>query len=230
MNRGVTRRAGNDLSGALADYGAAIDLMKGLRTRLGAEWPPAWGNDLAAAYMNRGVTRRAGNDLSGALADYGAAIDLREGLRTHLGAEWPPAWGNALAAAYLNRGMTQEAGQDPEAALANWGLGRDLFTATLNRGYWPAGRGLLQCEAMALVLHTGRADWPRAAECLVEFLTHFGELEEGWPESGLSGDPPWRDVAGWCFGQLAALDPDQRAALLAALGDDVGQVKRLLHW
>jgi hypothetical protein len=144
--------------------------------------------------------------------------------------DWPPAWGNDLAGTYMNRGMTQEAGQDPEAALADWALGRDLFAATLNRGYWPAGRGLLQCEAMTLALHTGRADWPRAAECLVVFLIHFGELEEGWPESGLSGEPPWRDVVGWCFGQLAALDPDQRVALLAALGDDAEQVKGLLDW
>ncbi|MDS4021651.1 MAG: hypothetical protein RKR03_14300, partial [Candidatus Competibacter sp.] len=76
MNRGVTRADSQDLSGALADCGKAIELMEPLRRQLGTEWPPAWANDLARAYVNRGLTRADSQDLSGALADCGKAIEL----------------------------------------------------------------------------------------------------------------------------------------------------------
>ena len=229
-NRGLARSDSNDLRGALADYDTAIALREGLRKRLGAKWPPAWGNDLAMAYMNRGNARGDANDLPGALADYDTAIALREGLRKRLGAKWPPAWGNDLAEAYMNLGMTHETGQEPEAALADWETGRDLFAESLNRGYWPAGQGLLQCVVMALLLHSERAEWPEAAECLVDFLNHRNELEQDWPVSGMTGDPPWRDIVETCFGKLADLDQDQRASLLAALGDKADEVREILDW
>ena len=182
------------------------------------------------AYKNRGVARRDVNDLSGALADYGAAIEFMETLRARLGEDWPTAWGNDLAAAYMNRGMTHESAQEPETALADWETGLDLFAETLNRDYWPAGRGLLECLAMALSLRSERAEWPEAAECLVDFLSHRDELEQGWPESGMSGDPPWRNIVETCLGQLAALDQNQRASLLAALGDKADEVREILDW
>jgi tetratricopeptide (TPR) repeat protein len=59
-NRGVARKANNDLQGALADYDKAI-LHK---------------PDLVVSYIGRGITRRANNDLQGALTDFNKAIRL----------------------------------------------------------------------------------------------------------------------------------------------------------
>ena len=54
-------------------------------SRLGAEWPPAWGDDLAAAYLNRGMTQEVGQDPEAALADWGLSRDLRATLLAALG-------------------------------------------------------------------------------------------------------------------------------------------------
>ncbi len=141
--RGWHRHYTQDLTGALADYGAAIALMEGLRTRLGAEWPPTWGQSLAHAYTTRCVARYSGNDLTGALADYGTAIELMEELRIRLGAECPPAWGNNLAVAYLNRGVARSAGNDLTGALADYGTAIELMEELRIRlgAEWPPAWG-----------------------------------------------------------------------------------------
>jgi tetratricopeptide (TPR) repeat protein len=60
-NRGIARRAGGDLAGALKDYDEAIRLKP----------------DYALAYNNRGIARRAGGDLAGAETDFAEAHRLR---------------------------------------------------------------------------------------------------------------------------------------------------------
>ncbi len=84
FERGSHRYYTEDLTGALADYGAAIMLMEGLRTRQGAKWPPARGDDLAMAYGNRGNALASRGDRLAAIADYGSVIALREGFRDRL--------------------------------------------------------------------------------------------------------------------------------------------------
>ncbi|MBI4614126.1 MAG: tetratricopeptide repeat protein, partial [Planctomycetes bacterium] len=60
VERGLARRAQNDLAGAIEDYGAAIRLAP----------------NYAVAYNNRGAARQEQKDLAGAIEDYGAAIRL----------------------------------------------------------------------------------------------------------------------------------------------------------
>jgi tetratricopeptide (TPR) repeat protein len=130
MNRGVTRGDGQDLSGALADYGQAIELREALRRQLGAEWPPEWANGLACSYAGRAVTHANGSDLVGAQADYDAAIALMEALRQRLGTDWLPLWANQLAGVYMHQGITHADGGDLAGAQADYdlaiALGEDL--------------------------------------------------------------------------------------------------------
>ncbi len=119
VNRGNARRAGQDLSGALADYEQAIELMEALRRQLGKDWPSQWANDLARVYSNRGLARRDGGDLAGVWADYDAALALREDLRRRLGGDWPPAWANDLAKVYMKRGIARYDSGDLAGARAD---------------------------------------------------------------------------------------------------------------
>ena len=52
-----------------------MTIMEALRERLEADgaWPPAWANDLAAAYLNRGVAREQAGNLAEAIEDWDAA-------------------------------------------------------------------------------------------------------------------------------------------------------------
>ncbi len=113
MNRAVAKRNAQGPAQALPDYDAAISLMETLRDTLAAAghaWPPAWQNDLAAAYVNRANAKSEAQGPAQALPDYDAAITLRETLRDALAAAghtWPPAWQNNLAAAYMNRAVAK---------------------------------------------------------------------------------------------------------------------------
>jgi tetratricopeptide (TPR) repeat protein len=230
MNRGVTRSDGNDLSGVLADYGQAIDLREGLRQRLGAEWPPAWANDLANAYMNRGVTRSDGNDLSGVLADYGQAIDLREGLRQRLGAEWPPAWANDLAKVYLNRGTAKEKAEQLGDAIQDWMKAAEIYRQRVENGDLGKGADLLKAMLWIIVGHKDRADWPATAQSVLGFMRLLQPLEAIWAEQQGDTEPPWREIVGQFADTVHSLNPDQRAALLKALGENAEAVKQAFRW
>src|SRR5207248_1315154 len=124
MNRGNARSGQGDSEGAIADYHQAISLRMGRAQRLEpvGQWPPAWQNDLAAAYINRGNARSGQGDSDGAIADYDQAISLRESLRQRLEpvGQWPPAWQNDLAAAYMNRGNARSGQGDSEGVIADY--------------------------------------------------------------------------------------------------------------
>src|SRR5262249_47881322 len=82
-SRGNARAETGDLSGAIEDYGRAIEISEAVRAMRepAGQWPFASRNDLAGAYNNRGMTRRNANDLSGAIKDHGRAIELTEQLQ-----------------------------------------------------------------------------------------------------------------------------------------------------
>ncbi|MHB8350629.1 MAG: P-loop domain-containing protein, partial [Vulcanimicrobiaceae bacterium] len=128
MNRGVVKQGapGYGAAAAIADCDLAIALREELRKTPGAQWPPAWRNDLAMAYMNRGVAKQdaPGEGAAAAIADYDLAIALQEELRTTQGAQWPPAWRNELAGAYMNRGNAKQdaPGYGAAAAIADYDL------------------------------------------------------------------------------------------------------------
>ena len=140
VNRGIARKANNDLPGALADYDEAIRLKpdyaaayynRGNARKANNDLPGALANfdeairlkpDYAAAYYNRGNARRANNDLPGALADYDEAIRLKPD----------------FAEAYNNRGVARSDNNDLPGALADHDeairLKPDFAEAYNNRG------------------------------------------------------------------------------------------------
>jgi tetratricopeptide (TPR) repeat protein len=145
MNRGVDRRGAGDGTGAIEDYGQAIALMADLQARLqsSGQWPPAWQNDLARAYLNRGNARRDVGDGAGAIEDYGQAIALRTDLQERLqsSGQWPPAWQNDLAKAYGNRGNARRDAGDGAGAIEDHGqaiaMMADLQGRLQSSGQWP---------------------------------------------------------------------------------------------
>lgn len=127
-NRGIARCNGGDITGSLADYNRAIELMTQLSQRPGLDRSPEWINTLAQICLNRGVTRSEGGDLAGALADYDKAITLLEELRkTRQMEDWSLAWSRNLAGFYHNRGKAHSAGQDWTKALADYDKAIALF-------------------------------------------------------------------------------------------------------
>ena len=223
MTRGDVRQTRGDLSGALADYGQAIELREALRRQLGAEWPPAWANDLAGVYIGRGITRDNGGDRTGALADFDRAVELRENLCTQLEfrGEWPPAWANNLAMAYMNRGVTRCDGGDLGGSLADYdraiALMESLRTRLEPRGEWPPAwannlamaylnRGVTRDDGD----RTGAlADYDRAI-ALMEGLRMRLEPRGEWP-------PAWANNLAIAYGSRgnACRDGGDRTEVLA---------------
>ena len=197
MGRGITRGDGNDLSGAMEDHSQSIELMEGLRQLLepDGQWPPAWCNDLASAYMNRGNTRRSCNDLSGAMQDHSQSIELGEGLRKLLepNGQWPPDWRDSLASAYRNRGVARFDHNDLSGALEDCSrsivLREELRQLLEPSGQWPPA----WCDNLALAyMNRGNArcvgndlsgaldDYSHSIE-LMEGLRHLLEPAGKWP-------------------------------------------------
>ena len=195
------------------------------------ETDEAW-NDLAGAHMNRGVTRGDGGDLAGALADYDRAIALMEGLRTRLEArgEWPPAWANNLAAAYLNRGIAREQAGDLTDAIGDWEAAAMIYLKRVERGWLPAGADLLKAIFWVLGGYRDMADWSSVVQCLLVFMALYQQLEAQWAEQYGELEPPWRDIVGQFVGAVHGLNSDQRAVLLAALGEKAEAVKQAFGW
>ena len=204
--------------------------MDALRRQLGAEWPPAWANDLAAAYLNRGNARRAGQDLSGALADYGQAIELMDALRQRLGAEWPPGWANNLAAAYVNRGILLEDTDRLEEAIADWDGAAQIYLNLVKRGQLRAGSQLLKAISWKLGGFRDLGNWPEAARCLIQFLSFHHALQTAWEHQQGDTEPPWQSVTGQFADLVHGLKLEQRAALLDALGEDAERIKKVFGW
>ena len=231
MNRGNARDDSSNLGGALADYDTAIALREALRARLGTEWPPAWANDLAAAYLNRGIARSAGQNLSGALADYDTAIALREALRTRLGAEWPPAWANDLAAAYLNRGIALEKSSRLEEAVTDWAQAAQIYLNQIEQqNALSSGTPLLTAVAGQFGGFRDLGRWPEAAQSLMQFLMFYNGLQTAWADQEGEKEPPWQSVVEDWAQAVHALDTQQRARLLEALGEDASSVKEVFGW
>ncbi len=217
----------------LADVDRAIDLMEALQAKLEprGEWPPAWANNLMLAYINRGVTRADGQNLSGALADYGQAIDLMEALRAELksAGRWAIGLRNALARAYMNRGIAQhQSGRLPEA-IEDWDVAATIYLKRVEQGWLPAGADLFKAIYWVLGGCLDLADWPSVAQYLWAFMTFCQQLEALWAKQHGDVEPPW-EIVGQFAGTVHALNPGQRAALLAALGENAEAVKQAFRW
>ena len=172
-NRGVTRRKAGDSDLAIEDYGRAIELRETIRAILEpqGQWPPAWKNNLASAYVNRGVAQKSEN-VEEAIADFGRAIDLRENLRAELESQhhWPPAWQNDLAGAYLNRGNSWRMAGQPQEAIDDFTQAiklREMLRDQLEpEGQWPPGwqHTLAGAYANRGIVHSKFLDYRKAAE------------------------------------------------------------------
>ena len=229
LNRGNARQdaPGHGALTAIADYDAAIDICLTLVDALGERCPPAWRNDLAAAYMNRGNARQhaPGHGALAAIADYDAAIDIRLTLLEALGEHCPPAWRNNLAAAYVNRGNARQhaPGQGALTAIADYdaaidirltlveALGErcppawrnDLAAAYMNRGnakYNAPGHGAL----------TAIADYDDAIDIRLTLVEALGE----------HCPPAWRnDLAAAYMNRGVARQDAPGHGALAAIAD-----------
>ena len=80
MNKGNALQGLQRLEDAVGAYDAAIEIMSGLRSRLGDATPPAFLNSLAAAHMNKGNALQGLQRLDKARACYEIALDAWQDL------------------------------------------------------------------------------------------------------------------------------------------------------
>ncbi|MDG4558148.1 MAG: hypothetical protein P9F19_12290 [Candidatus Contendobacter sp.] len=238
MNRGNAKMdtSGHGPGAALIDYDAAIALMDALRAELEPTgcWEVGLRNDLARVYMNRGDAKRvaSGHGPDAALADYDAAINLREALRAELepAGRWEVGLRNDLALAYRERGIARHQSGRLPGAVADWGAAAAIYLTVVQQGWLPAGDDLLKMTFGAFIGYRDLAEWPSVAQCLVAFIEFYRQLEALWAERHGDLEPPWRDIVGQFAGAVHGLNPDQRAALLEALGGNAEVVKQAFGW
>lgn len=228
-NRGDALHVSGDPKGALADYGIAFALWKELYERLGSDWSPQWASNLARIYQNRGNVRCAG-DPTGARADYDAAVELLEDLRQRLGAEWPPGWASNLATVYTNRGILLKDTDYLEDAITDWDRAALIHLSFVKRGQLRAGSQLLKVISWKLGGFRDLGNWPEAARCLLQFLDFHQGLQAAWTNQEGEAEPPWQSVTAQFARMVHELNPEQRAALLDALGEDAERVKKVFGW
>ena len=94
---------------AASDYDNAIDFLDVLRTRMGADFPVSWTEDLALAYLHRGTMRAAIVEYGprSALYDYEKAIEILGELERSESGYPKTTFEHSLATAYINRGGTK---------------------------------------------------------------------------------------------------------------------------
>ena len=105
-----------------------------------------------------------------------------------------------------------------------------IYGQQVERGGLPAGADLLKAIFWVLVGCRDRANWPSAAQGLLVFMASHRQLEALWAEQHGDAEPPWWDIVGQFAGTVQGLNPDQRAALLAALGENAEVVKQAFGW
>jgi len=237
-NRGNAKQdaTGHGPAATIADYDAAIDLREDLRRLLEPEgrWEAGLRNGLANAYMNRGVAKlgASGYGAGPAIADHDSAVALREDLRQLLEPDerWEAGLRNDLALAYLNLGLARERSGDPAGAVADWGAGGSLLADLVERGWLAAAVPLLGALACLLDGCRDLADWPGAARTLLRFFESFQRLQAAWESGGWDGEPPWMGEVRGFAAAVQGLDPEQRAALLVALGEQAQPVCQAFGW
>ncbi|MDG4559031.1 MAG: tetratricopeptide repeat protein, partial [Candidatus Contendobacter sp.] len=143
---------------------------------------------------------------------------------------WEVGLRNDLAKAYLNRGIAHEQEGRLTEAVADWERAAAIYRTVVEQGWLPAGADLLKAMLWALVGYRDLADWPSAAQYLWAFIEFYQPLEALWAEQHGELEPPWRDIVGQFAGAVHGLNPDQRAALLEALGENAEAVKRAFGW
>jgi tetratricopeptide (TPR) repeat protein len=96
------------LDDAKGQYQQAILLRESIRSRCDdneQQWPIAYQNDLACAYLNFAILLKGASAFDNAKDQYQQAIYLSEGIRTWCDdneQQWPISYQNDLASAYLN--------------------------------------------------------------------------------------------------------------------------------
>ncbi|MFO1419579.1 MAG: hypothetical protein U1F59_01205 [Candidatus Competibacteraceae bacterium] len=94
----------------------------------------------------------------------------------------------------------------------------------------PAGADLLKAIYWVLGGYRDLADWPSTAQCLWAFMAFYQQLGALWAEQHGELEPPWREIVGQFAGAVHGLNPEQRAALLEALGENAEVVKQAFGW
>ena len=143
---------------------------------------------------------------------------------------WEAGPRNDLALAYLNRGVAHELAENLPGAVLDWGLGIGLLAEILDRGWHAAGVPLLRGLSWCFSGCRDLGDWPGAAKALLGSLRAVEQLQSVWQAAPGEGEPPWMGEIAPLAAAARGLDPEQRAALLAALGEDAGMVRQGFGW
>jgi len=208
VNRGNAKWAapGHGALAAIADYDAAITIMKALGEALGEDEPTRWRRDLALAYMNRGNAKQdaRGHGALAAIADYDTGIALMEELREVLGEGWPVPWCGELGAAYANRGLAKISGLEQGASAAIPDLDEAIVIMeelhdTLGEG-WPVP---WRYQLAATYMNRGNAKLRVSGQGEPVAIADYDAaivLMEGLRDAlGAEWPVPWRDELGSAY-------------------------------
>uniref|UniRef100_UPI00384C1619 tetratricopeptide repeat protein n=1 Tax=Acuticoccus sediminis TaxID=2184697 RepID=UPI00384C1619 len=136
LNRARVRQGLADLSGARADYDAAIEGLTELKRQPGAAWPPAYEDGLAWMHIRRGDLLASCGNLSDALPDYAQAVALQEVLTRNPGAQDSPLLTYGLASSYFARGSALHSIGEIPAAIDDFDRAITILeTITAERGH-----------------------------------------------------------------------------------------------
>lgn len=236
MNRGNIKKGATKYGAALNDLDSAIELMEKLRSNLESEgrWEVGLQEKLAKSYLIRGNAKRAVIEYGPipALDDYSSAIALLKAMQSKLEPQgrWTIDLRDELVRAYLHQGDAQEqAGYLPEA-IATWKLAMEVCYGLIEQGWLLAYSGLQSALLRIFSGYITLNNWLCVAHYLLTFIRVHQQLEAMWAEQHGELEPPWRDIVGRFARAVHALNPDQRAALLEALGEKAEVVKRAFGW
>ncbi|MFZ1494341.1 MAG: hypothetical protein WAU60_13140 [Candidatus Competibacter denitrificans] len=236
MMRGNTWQSCNQFAAAIDDYDDAIAIRKDLRAALEPQgrWETELRNDLANAYMNRGNAKQHASEYGprAAIADYDEAIAIMNALRSELEPQgrWETGLRNALAAAYSNRGTAHYHSKHFLEAVQNWGFAAEIYRNTISRNWLSGCDHLLAAIFYQLLGYLALEQWAALAHSLLGFMATQQQLESLWREQHSQLEPPWQQVVRKFANTAQSLPPDQRTAVLEALGENAPAVKRAFGW
>ena len=188
-------------------------------------------NLAAGALMTRGNVWQSRHQFNAAIADYDNAIAIRKALRADLEptGRWETGLRNDLAGAYMNRGTACYRLEDVQTAITQWAAAAGLYHRVTEVNLSMSGRWL-QAIYSQLLGHLSLNEMTPLAQHLLEFMLIHQQLESRWAAQYDGIEPPWRQIVAKFARMAHSLSPEQRAAVLDALGEHAEAVKQALGW